>query len=82
MVPVQFFHIMIPAHFSNFLETICWEIFWKLYAGNLLMETMCWEIRVDAGSFLMETLSKKRRSRGRGRQQEDFHSNGIEVDSI
>ena len=26
---------------GNFLETICWEIFWKLYAGNLLMETMC-----------------------------------------
>ena len=30
----------------------------------------------------METLSKKRRSRGRGGQQEDFHSNGIEVDLI
>ena len=28
------------------------------------------------------TLSKKRRSRGRGGQQEDFRSNGIEVDSI
>ena len=28
------------------------------------------------------TLSKKRRSGGRGGQQEDFHSNGIEVDSI
>ena len=28
------------------------------------------------------TLSKKRRSRGRGGQQENFHSNGIEVDPI
>ena len=53
---------------GNFLETICWEIswklyawkflgnhmmeIWKLYAGNLLMETMCWEIRMDASSFL------------------------------
>ena len=25
---------------ENFLETISWEIFWKLYAGNLLMETV------------------------------------------
>ena len=32
---------------GNLLETICWEIFWKLYAGNFLMETMCWEIQVD-----------------------------------
>ena len=32
---------------GNFLETICWEIFWKLYAGNILMETIWWEIRVD-----------------------------------
>ena len=39
-------------HIRNFLETICWEIFWKLYAGNLLMETMCWEIQVDASGFL------------------------------
>ena len=37
---------------GNFLGTICWETFWKLYAGNLMMETMCWEIRVDAGGFL------------------------------
>ena len=21
---------------GNFLKTICWEIFWKLYAGNYL----------------------------------------------
>ena len=41
---------------GNFLETICWEIFWKLYAGNLLMETMCWEIRVDAGGVLMGVI--------------------------
>ena len=37
---------------GNFLETICWGIYWKLYAGNLLMETMCWEIWVDAGGLL------------------------------
>ena len=30
----------------------------------------------------LDTLSKKRRSRELGGQQEDFHSNGIEVDSI
>ena len=41
---------------GNFLETICWEFFLKLYAGNLLMETMCWEIRVDAGGFLMGVI--------------------------
>ena len=40
----------------NFLETICWEILWKLYDGNLLIETMCWEIRMDAGGFLMEVI--------------------------
>ena len=28
------------------------EIYWKLYAGNLLMETICWEIRMDSGSVL------------------------------
>ena len=38
--------------YENFLESICWEYFWKLYAGNFLMATMCWEIRVDAGGFL------------------------------
>ena len=30
----------------------------------------------------VETLSKRRRSRGRGSEQEDFYSDGIEVDSI
>ena len=44
------------AFSPKFLETICWEIFWKLYAGNLLMETMCWEIWVDAGNLLMGVI--------------------------
>ena len=46
---------------GKFLETICWNIFWKLYAGkifwelyagNLPMETICWEIRVDVSCLL------------------------------
>ena len=41
---------------GNLLETICWEIFWKLYAGNLLTETMCWEIWVDASGFLIGVI--------------------------
>ena len=41
---------------GNFLETICWEISWKLYAGNLLMKTMCWEVRVDTDGFLMGVI--------------------------
>ena len=28
---------------EKFLEIICCKSFWKLYAGNLLMDTMCWE---------------------------------------
>ena len=42
---------------GNHMMEISWKLnarnfFWKLYAGNLLMETMCWEIRVDAGGLL------------------------------
>ena len=46
-VLAHFYHIMVPASLKlyagkffgnymlgNFLETICWEIFWKLYAGK------------------------------------------------
>ena len=42
---------------GNFLETICWEISWKLYAGKFL-ETTCWEIfwKLYAGNLLMETM--------------------------
>ena len=35
---------------------ICWEISWKLYAGNLLMETMGWEIWMDASGFLKRVI--------------------------
>ena len=72
-IPAHFFQIFgnymlgnfWKLHVGKFLETICWEIFWKLYAGkffwklyagNLLMETMCWEIRVDAGGFLKAVI--------------------------
>ena len=43
------FFFQILAHgdtsvfFFKFLETMCWEIFWELYAGNFF-ETICWEI--------------------------------------
>ena len=47
-----FFQIFENCMLGNFLATICWETFWQLYAGNLLMETRCWEIRVDTRGFL------------------------------
>ena len=41
---------------GNFLETIYWDIFGKLYAGHLLMETICREIWADTSGFLMGVI--------------------------
>ena len=42
---------------GNFLETICWEISWKPYAGKFL-ENICWEMfwKLHAGNLLMKTM--------------------------
>ena len=32
--------------YSIFLETICWQISWKPYAGKFL-ETICWKIVLE-----------------------------------
>ena len=49
---------------------------------TILVLTIFTAVRAGSGGHFVkiETLSKKRQSRGRGGQQEDFHSNGIEVD--
>ena len=41
---------------GNFRKLCAGKFFWKLYAGNLLMETMCWEIWVDTSGFLMGVI--------------------------
>ena len=44
---------------GNHMMEISWNYmlgnFWKLYAGNLLMETMCWEIWVWKRIFDLQT---------------------------
>ena len=49
---------------------------------QLIAFTLMTYSKARAPELRLETLSKKRRSRGLGGQQEDFHLNGIEVDSI